>query len=265
MLGRALWVKRASRQARKGRNLVIENGKFSESMLWGGRVRLRQADIGYRANADTVLLAAAVAPGARLMEAGCGAGGALFIAAARFPESKFVGVERDSAQAALARNNSELNAVSQRVDIVEGDALSRDLPLGVFDGVFFNPPFDLEGEGRAPAESRRAAYIADAPLERWIAALSDRLTGGGILTMIQRAARLGEILAALEGRLGAAEVLPIFPRAGEPAKRVLVRARKGSRAPLSLRQGLVLHDASGAKHTPEADAILRGAEPLVWG
>jgi tRNA1(Val) A37 N6-methylase TrmN6 len=224
-----------------------------------------QPKSGYRANADTVLLAAALGPGARFMEAGCGAGGALLIAAARFPKAHLVGVERESAQAALARENTALNQASARVEIVEGDALSRDLPLGVFDQVFFNPPFDQDGEGRAPAENRRAAYIADLPMERWIAALADRLSGGGTLTLIQRAARLGEILAALEGRLGGPEVLPIFPRVGEPAKRVLVRARKGSRAPLLLRRGLVLHDASGAKHTPEADAVLRGAAPLVWG
>ena len=42
-----------------------------------------------------------------------------------------------------------------------------------------------------------------------------------------------------------------------PAIRVLVRARKGSRAPLALLPGLMLNDADG-KPTAEAEAILRG-------
>ena len=250
---------------------MIEAGALTEDAIWDGRVRLKQPKAGYRANADTVLLAAALEaqiatkPGARLLEAGCGVGGALLVAAARFPDARLIGVERDPSYAALARENAILNNVSARVEIIEGDALSRELALGVFDGVFFNPPFDQPNEGRAPAEGRRAAHIAEVPLERWIAALADRLTGGGVLTLIQRAAKLPEILAALEGRLGGAEIFPIFPRQGEPAKRVLVRARKGSRAPLLLRRGLVLHDDTGAKHTPEADAILRGTAPLLWG
>ncbi len=94
--------------------------------------------------------------------------------------------------------------------------------------------------------------------------LSNRLTGDGVLTVIQRAAKLPEILAALEGRLGGVEVFPIRPRAEEPAKRVLVRARKGSRAPLRLLRGLDLHDSSAAKHTPETEAILRGDAAISW-
>jgi tRNA1(Val) A37 N6-methylase TrmN6 len=60
-------------------------------------------------------------------------------------------------------------------------------------------------------------------------------------------------------------VAPIHPRADAPARRVIVRARKGSRAPLSIRPGLVLHDDSGAKHTAAAEALLRGDAPFDWG
>jgi tRNA1(Val) A37 N6-methylase TrmN6 len=233
----------------------------------GGRLRIRQPARGYRVNVDTILLAAAVeAPaGARLMEAGCGVGAALLAVAARSENTKLVGVERDRNIAAIASENVALNAMSARVEIVTGDVLERSANLGVFDGVFVNPPFDEEGEGRPPAEARRHARVADAPLDRWIAALADRLTGGAALTMIHRAGKLAELLAALEGRLGGVEVTPIRARAEAPASRVVVRARKGARAPLRLWRGLDLHDASGAKHTQEAEAILRGEALLGWG
>lgn len=84
---------------------------------------------------------------------------------------------------------------------------------------------------------------------------------GGSATLVHRADALGEILAALEGRFGAAVVLPLHPRDGEPASRVLVQALKGSRAPLELRHGLVLHNADHG-FRPEVDAILRGGAPL---
>jgi tRNA1(Val) A37 N6-methylase TrmN6 len=245
----------------------VTDANFTEDAILGGRLRVRQSARGYRVNLDTILLAAAVEakPGARLMEAGCGVGAALLAVAMRTPSVTLVGIERDANMAAMARENVALNAMGDRVEIVTGDALERSANWGVFDGVFFNPPFDEPGEGRAPAATRAYAHVADAPIDAWIAALADRLRGGAALTLIHRAAKLAEILAAFEGRLGGAEIIPIHPRAGEPAKRVLARARKGSRAPLRLLPGLTLHDASGAKYAPEAEALLRGEGELVWG
>ena len=233
--------------------------RTTEDALFGGRVRLRQPAEGYRVNADTVLLAAAIEGGARLMEAGCGVGGALLCVAARFPASELTGVERDSSYAALARENAA--SFGERVRIVEGDVLTTDLES--FDGVFSNPPYDQEGEGRPPGSTRRAAHITEASLDAWLAALSNRLRGGAALTLIHRAAKLPEILVALDGRLGGVEVTPVRPRAGAPAKRVLVRARKGSRAPLSLYAGLNLHGEEG-RFTPEAAAIFAGEAAIDW-
>lgn len=265
MLTQRLRVKLALSRARMGR--MRQDSEITEDALLSGRLRIRQTSKGYRVNVDTLLLAAAVEapPGARLMEAGCGVGAALLAVAVRSENTRFVGLERDANIAQIARENVALNAMVGRVEIVTGDALDRRANWGVFDGVFVNPPFDLDGEGRPPAPARRDAYIADAPIDRWIAALADRLTGGAALTLIHRAAKLPVVMAALEGRLGGVEVLPIRPSADAAAKRVLVRARKGSRAPLRLFKGLDLHDASGAKHTPEAEAVLRGDALLAWG
>lgn len=247
MVARAARVKHGSVTARKGRMSSAEQD-VTEDALLGGRIRVRQPARGYRVNVDTLLLAQAVEapPGARLLEAGCGVGAGLVAVAARAKDVTLLGVERDANMATIARENVALNAMSDRIEIATGDVLERSANIGVFDGVFVNPPYDREGEGRAPIEARRHAYLADAPLDAWIAALADRLTGGAALTMIHRATKMPEILAALDGRLGGAEVIPIRPREGEAAGRVLVRARKGSRAPFRLCPELVLHDASGA-------------------
>ena len=98
-------------------------------------------------------------------------------------------------------------------------------------------------------------------LDGWVAAASWVLHSAGTLTLIWRADGLAEVLAALEGGFGDVAVLPVHGRAGLPAIRVLVRARKGSGAPLTLLPGLMLNDEDG-KPTAAAEAVLRGAQAL---
>lgn len=244
----------------------LSNNEFTEDAILGGRVILRQPKRGYRINLDTVLLAASMryADNGRVIELCCGVGAALIAVAKASPHLRCVGVERDPAYAALARENVSRNSVGDNVEIIEADALAPH-GLGVFDAVFFNPPYDDPADNRAPAEERRAAHVEERPLEDWIKLWSNRMASGASLTLIHRAPRLPEILAALSGRLGGAEILPIRPNSSAPASRVLVRAWKGSRAPLTLHKGLDLHpsDAAEGKYTSETEAILRG-EAGVW-
>ena len=80
------------------------------------------------------------------------------------------------------------------------------------------------------------------------------------IAAIIRADRTPEALAAL-GQRGV-HLLPLWPRAGMTAKRAILLARKGSRAPFALLPGLVLHQADG-RYIDETDAILRGGAALA--
>jgi len=242
---------------------------ITEDLLLGGRVRLRQPRLGYRAGMDAALLAAAcdARPGSRVLEAGCGVGGALIVAAARRPDATFVGVERDPAALDLARQNVVLNAQGARVEIVPGnieDGFKR-LGLTPFDAVMANPPFfDDPTAIRGPHPARAGAYIADGGLGAWLAFMIKAAREGGTITIIHRADRLADILSGLGSKAGSFRVRPIHPFADEPAKRVLMRAVKTGRAPLVLLPPLVLHERGGGKHTAETDAILRGEADLSW-
>jgi tRNA1(Val) A37 N6-methylase TrmN6 len=70
------------------------------------------------------------------------------------------------------------------------------------------------------------------------------------------------VLAAFEGRFGGLKVLPLLPRADAAAHRVIVQGVKGSRAPLQLMPGFVLHGADG-QFTPAAQDILRHGAALL--
>ncbi|MBU4434825.1 MAG: methyltransferase [Alphaproteobacteria bacterium] len=247
----------------------MDDTQVTEDRVLNGRIRLRQTVGGYRAGLDAALLAAACdsGPGERVIEAGCGVGGALLAAAARCPGTRFHGVERDPEAAALARENVALNALSDRVEITTGDieAGFRALDLPVFDAAISNPPFfDDPGALRAPAAAKTGAWMADGGLAAWTGFLLKAVREGGSITMIHRADRLADILALLAPKAGSFKIRPIQPFADAPAKRVIVRAIKTGKAPLALLPALVLHDRDGGQHSATAEAILRGEAGLGW-
>ncbi|WP_397404775.1 tRNA1(Val) (adenine(37)-N6)-methyltransferase [Phenylobacterium sp.] len=242
---------------------------ITNDYLLDGRVQLRQPVRGYRAGLDAALLAAAcdARPGQRVLEAGCGAGGALLAAASRCPEVRFTGVERDPDALSLANENIALNGFQDRVEAIEGDVAIRFSALGIepFDAAMTNPPFFDDSAGlRGPSPEKRAAWMADDGLAAWIGFMSKGVREGGSLTLVHRADRLADILALLGEKCGGIQILPIHPFADEPAKRVLVRAIKTGKAPLRLLPALVLHDRNGDKHRPEVEAILRGEAAINW-
>ena len=220
---------------------------------------------------DAALLAAAVAakPGQRVIEAGCGAGAVLMQVAARRPGVSLVGLERDRTAADLARRNAVLNDTlidtGDRTLIVTGDVASGPGPLAIppFDWAVSNPPFFDDPDAlRAPSPGKRGAWMADDGLAAWTSFLLKSVRDGGRILMIHRADRLADLLSLLGEKAGSFAILPIQPFADTPAKRVIVQATRSGRAPLRLLPALILHDRSGAKHTPEAEAILRGEAAL---
>ncbi len=243
--------------------------EVSEDTVLGGRVRLRQPLDGYRAGLDAALLAAAcdAGEGARVVEAGCGVGAALLAAAVRRPAARFVGIERDSDAIELARANIQLNGLADRVEARGGDVgqpFSR-LGLRPFDAALANPPFfDDPAALRGPGPDKRGAWIADYGLAAWTAFLVGAVREGGAITVIHRADRLADLLTLLAAKTASFQIKPIHPFADAAAKRVLIRAVKSGKAPLRLLPPLVLHPRDGAKHTGEAEAILRGEAALVW-
>jgi tRNA1(Val) A37 N6-methylase TrmN6 len=241
---------------------------ITEDALLDGRVSFRQFRDGYRAGMDAALLAAAcdARPGDRVLDLGCGAGAVMLAAAARRPGARFVGLERDEATVALARENIAANGMDDRVmaQVFDLAAPLSKLGLPPFDAALANPPFfDDPAALRGPAHAKRGAWLADAGLEGWMMVLIRAVREGGTITLVHRADRLGDILGALAAKAGSVRIRPVQPKAGAPAKRVIVRAIKTGKAPLVLLPALILHDDSGGKHTAEAEAIFRGGA-LGW-
>jgi tRNA1(Val) A37 N6-methylase TrmN6 len=247
---------------------LLRAPRTTEDRLLGGRVTLRQPSEGsLRATGDPVLLAAAIpaSPGQRVLEAGCGSGAGFLCLAARVPGLRVVAVEQDPYLAALAGENAAANGLGpDRVAIKVGDVRDHALgrALGPCAHAFANPPWWPDGT-RPPAAMRRAAtHGAGSEIADWAAFLSAGLAAGGTLTLILPTARLDAGMAAVSASgCGATRLIPLWPRLGAPAKRVLIQARRSRGGPTRLEAGLVLH-GTGQAFSDAAQAILRDGAAL---
>jgi tRNA1(Val) A37 N6-methylase TrmN6 len=241
--------------------------EISADRLLDGRVCLRQPLTGYRAAIDPVFLAAAVPaePGESLLDLGCGAGAAALCLLARMPGTRVTGLDIQAELVRLAGENGRGNGWGARFLPLAGD-VARPPPRlapGSFHHVLCNPPQLLAGRARPAADPGRdlASREGAARLVDWVATALAMVRPKGTVTVIHRADRLDDLLAAVSGRAGELVVFPLWPGAGKPAKRVILRARKEAATPLRLAAGLVLHQADGS-FTPAAHAVLREGKGL---
>jgi tRNA1(Val) A37 N6-methylase TrmN6 len=225
-----------------------------------------------------VFLAAAcpATSGESVLEIGCATGAALLCLGARVPGARLVGLEVQPDLAALAEQNATENAMVDRMRVIEADLKAIPEPFASerFDHVIANPPFFSALSTRASPHAGRAlarTETAGTDLQIWIGCMLTMAKPGGRLTLIFVAERMAELLAHLataSGRsahksVGGIETFPLWPKPGQPAKRMIVRARKGDAAPARAHAGLVLHEADGA-YTPAAEAVLRGGMALSF-
>ena len=245
---------------------------MTDDAFLGGRLQILQPEKGFRAGIDSVFLAATVpcSPGETLFEAGIGTGVAALCTAARVPDIHITGVEIAMRYAMMAEQNAKRNGFEDAVRVIKGDvkdAMRRDLanwPVhGSFSHAFANPPFFENASSTISKNSLRAVANTFGPedLELWVKVLCAMVALRGTVTMVHRSEALGRILTAMEGKLGDIRIAPLYAREGMAASRVLIQGVRGTKGPLQLLPGLVLH-STGASFTPEAEAILR--DGMAW-
>jgi tRNA1(Val) A37 N6-methylase TrmN6 len=208
----------------------------------------------------------------RLLDLGAGAGTASLVALADRTETTATLVEIDPETAALAALNLSANGFAERARVLSLDVTAKGslraaagLPADHYDVVIANPPFFDPAAGSAPSAARSAArHMPPDTLERWVKAAATHAAPEGEVIFIHAAQSLPLLLATFTARFGAVTVLPLTPREGEAASRVLVRGIKGSRAPFTLMASRALHEPAGRSFRPEFDAIFRGAARLIW-
>lgn len=238
----------------------------------GGKIEVLQPSAnGHRAGLDAILLAAALPPkiSGLVADLGSGAGIAGLACISMRPELSGLLVENNPLMAKLASQSCKLaknRAISARIDVLEADVTlsgtkreSAGLISGSCDYVILNPPYNDNSSNQASDDEMRAdAHVmGEGGLDAWMRTATAILKPRGMLAMIYRSQSIGQIVAATQGRFGGLTIMPIYSRHDEPAKRLLIRATKGSRAPLTFAPPLFVHNEDGS-FTEKADAVLKG-------
>jgi tRNA1(Val) A37 N6-methylase TrmN6 len=244
----------------------LQSGISTDTLL-GGRVTILQPLEGYRAAIDPVLLAASVMAqgGQTVLDVGSGTGAVSMCLANRVPGLQITGLDVDEGYCDLARQSMSRNKLA--IDIHQGDlfSLPQTLRGRQFDHVVSNPPYWSPENNRPPATTRRGAHFLDGvTLSDWIRTCLSMVANKGVLSLIVPAERVDVVMASLVGKAGKLCVLPLWPKKGVQAKRVILQATRGSKAGARVSPGLVLHNHDDS-YTPEAQKVLHDGQALVCG
>ncbi|MEM7650623.1 MAG: methyltransferase [Pseudomonadota bacterium] len=230
------------------------------------RVELAQPEDGFPTTIDAVLLAAAcpVKPGETILDLGCGIASASLCVLRRVEDTQLTGIDILPDVIELAKHNAMLNKMETRTHFKCIDI--RDFEDLAFDHVICNPPFMDAGEhvpSPSPAKATAMGFGEDdMDLKDWVDCAFRSISGQGSLTIIHRADQVDEIIKAMGKRFGAVEIIPLWPKEGIDAKRVIVRAYKHRKSPARIDTGITLHEDNGG-YTAIAENILRGMAEIL--
>lgn len=233
----------------------------TQDTLLSGKVTIHQPKEGYRAGTDAVFLAASIpaTKGDVILDAGCGVGSVALCLLKRVPSCEVVGVETVEDYALLAEMNAKVNKAENKFTIQYCDIFhpNRKLKSLRFDHVMCNPPYHEEdGATKSPNRLKRLAKSESLHgLQEWVKVCAKFVKPRGTISFVHRADRFDEIIDYLPKDFGGVVLMPMWSKDGQSAKRVIVRATRGSKAPAEITKGLIVHQADGY-YTAEARKIL---------
>jgi len=264
-----------TQQQEKKHYIHIEEQKIAvkTAAILGGRLNLHHLYDGFQTSIDSILLAAAcpIHPGQSLLDLGCGVGSAGLSVACRVADITLTGIDIQPNAIALARHNATCNTIDQTSFQAQNIATYKE--QNSVDHVICNPPYLPAGAHlRSPSASKATAmgFDQEMDLDIWIKTAHRALKNSGSFTMIHRADQLDTILRLYNRRFGAIEIFPIHPYGDQPAKRIIIRALKNRKTPLTLHAPLILHESKqntdGTRHyTKQAESILRDMSAIYSG
>ena len=207
---------------------------FTKDSLFDGRLICYQHRSGYRFSVDALLLAhfCRIQPGGRVLDIGCGSGIVGLILLFLHKEIVVTGLEIQQSLIKLARKNVEENFLSDRMEILAGDAChpGEILAPESYDLVVCNPPYRPAGSGRLnqDGEAAIARHELKATLADMVSAASFAVKNKHPVCFVYPADGLAHIVATLENtRLTVKRVQPVYSsRDSAMASLVLIEAIK---------------------------------------
>lgn len=232
--------------------------------LTGYGLKILQPRHGYRFSVDPLLLAdfARVSPGERAVDLGTGCGIVPLLLVRREPSLRVTGIEFQSNMSVLAHRNVLLNALEERIDIVETDvcAVKSSFPVSSFDLVLSNPPYRRPGTGKiSPRRGRDdSRHETTATLADFLAAAKYLVKESGRICLIYHTCRLVELMAeATRLKLAPLRLRMVHGTSQAEARMFLIELAKGRGGDLTVEPPLLVRGEDGG-YSEEKLRIYKG-------
>lgn len=214
--------------------------------------RIIQKKDGFCFGMDAVLLSgfARVREGETALDLGTGTGIIPILLEAKTEGRHFTGLEIQEEFAGMAARSVRLNALEDRVEIIQGDIkeASRLFGKASFDVVTSNPPYmnDSHGLKNPDLPKAIARHEVLCTLEDVVREAALLLKPGGRFYMVHRPHRLAEIITVLkEHKLEPKRMKLVHPFVDKDANMVLIEAVRGGRSMMKVEAPVIVYREPG--------------------
>lgn len=201
---------------------------------------------------DAVLLSGftEIKRGETVLDLGTGTGILPLLMSAKTEASHLTGLEIQPESVDMAARSVQLNGLSDRIDIVEGDIKNAVKLFGKasFDVVVSNPPYMTGGHGIVnPSDAKAIArHELLCKFSDVASAAAGVLKPGGRLFLVHRPFRLAEIISTLlSAGLEPKRLRLVYPYADRDPDMVLLMCVKGGKPRLKVEKPLIIWQSKG--------------------
>ena len=234
--------------------------EYTNDYLLDKKIKIFQPVNGYRASSDAVILSSMVTnvkSDDSILDVGSGTGGISLCLAHRFYHNKIIGLEIQTELAKLANMSAKENGFENLI-YYNCDIKEKNLPIKPcsFNHVISNPPYS-QNDMPSPNLSKALAHNhSGLDLSSWIGFCLKMLKPFGFLYLINRAEAVSETLSVLYKKAGNIQIIPLYSKENQIAKRVIIIAQKDSKTPAKILPPFYTHNQDG-NYTEKAQKILR--------
>ena len=233
--------------------------EVSKNKILGGSISLFQPKKGFRVSIDSILLSSSIKKYSNCMEFGTGSGVILIYLSKKFPNSKIIGVEKNTELVELAKKNLlENNVNDKNTKVICNDLLCKFFLKehnNKLDRVIMNPPYFSLNNVIKSDNNLKASARYETNINQWFLAAYKKLKPKGYMNFVFRSENLDLILSKLYSSWGDIKIFPLWPKANVRSKLMIIQARKNINSGVQILPGLILHNNDGS-YTDECNSIL---------
>lgn len=238
---------------------LLENERIDDLNLKGYKIIQNKKDFCFGIDAVLLSAFASASKGECVLDLCTGTGILPILMAAKTKAEHFSAVEIQQRSAEMARRSVKLNALDDRIDIINGDIkdITDYFACGSFDVLTCNPPYMADGRGAKNTFTPKviARHEVMCTIFDVMTAASKMLRYGGRMYLVHRPDRLVDIFAAArQCSIEPKRLRMVQPYKHKIANLVLIELVRGGKPFLKIDPPLVVYREKG-EYTDSIKAI----------